>query len=175
MARQDLRPNCVTYNSLLSSFSGPDCLSYCLQVHCRIIQLGLESNVYITATLVTVYSKCSSSLEDFKKVCSVVMTCDHIAWNAVIAGYSNLGRHEEALRCFHEMKQADIDIDSYTLTSMIAARSAKKLLELWPNDPATYVLLSSVLTMEGNWDNAADLRKLMCERGLRKKPGYSWT
>ncbi|KAJ6691810.1 hypothetical protein OIU79_013735 [Salix purpurea] len=221
MARQDLRPNCVTYNSLLSSFSGPDCLSYCLQVHCCIIQLGLESNVYIAATLVTVYSKCSSSLEDFKKLCSVVMTCDHIAWNAVIAGYSNLGRHEEALRCFHEMKQADIDIDSYALTSMvgaignssfleegkamhalihrtgyishlnvqnglvsmyarcgaieIAARSAKKLLELWPNDPATYVLLSSVLTMEGNWDSAADLRKLMCDRGLRKKPGYSWT
>lgn len=356
MARRDLRPNCVTYNSLLSSFSGPDCLSYCLQVHCCIIQLGLESNVYIAATLVTVYSKCSSSLEDFRKLCSVVMTCDHIAWNAVIAGYSNLGRHEEALRCFHEMKQADIDIDSYALTSMvgaignssfleegkamhalihrtgyishlnvqnglvsmyarcgaigdskrvfwfmeehdviswnalltafahhgygreavelfeqmrkteikpnsstflavlcacshvgfvdkgieyfdlmksdilleplkvehyaslvdtfgragylneaetfinsmpiapapsvykallsaslvhgnreIAARSAKKLLELWPNDPATYVLLSSALTMEGNWDSAADLRKLMCDRGLRKKPGYSWT
>ncbi|KAJ6670643.1 hypothetical protein OIU85_014501 [Salix viminalis] len=351
MARQDLRPNCVTYNSLLSSFSGPDCLSYCLQVHCCIIQLGLESNVYIAATLVTVYSKCSSSLEDFRKLGSVVMTCDHIAWNAVIAGYSNLGRHEEALRCFHEMKQADIDIDSYALTSMvgaignssfleegkamhalihrtgyishlnvqnglvsmyarcgaigdskrvfwfmeehdviswnalltafahhgygreavelfeqmrkteikpnsstflavlcacshvgfvdkgieyfdlmksdilleplkvehyaslvdtfgragylneaetfinsmpiapapsvykallsaslvhgnreIAARSAKKLLELWPNDPATYVLLSSALTMEGNWDSAADLRKLMCDRGLRKKP-----
>jgi pentatricopeptide repeat protein len=356
MVLQDLRPNCVTYNSLLSSFSGPDCLSYCLQVHCCIIQLGLESNVYIAATLVTVYSKCSSSLEDFKKVCSVVMTCDNIAWNAVIAGYSKLGRHEEALRCFHEMKQAGIDIDSYTLTSVvgaignssfleegkamhalihrtgyishlnvqnglvsmyarcgaigdskrvfwfmeehdviswnalltafahhgygreavelfeqmrkteikpnsstflavlcacshvgfvdkgieyfdtmksdilleplkvehyaslvdtfgragylneaeafinsmpivpapsvykallsaslvhgnreIAARSAKKLLELWPNDPATYVLLSSVLTVDGNWDDAADLRKLMCDRGLRKKPGYSWT
>lgn len=51
----------------------------------------------------------------------------------------------------------------------------KKLLELWPNDPATYVLLSSVLTVDGNWDDAADLRKLMCDRGLRKKPGYSWT
>ncbi|KAJ6385038.1 hypothetical protein OIU77_028273 [Salix suchowensis] len=129
MARQDFRPNCVTYNSLLSSFSGPDCLSYCLQVHCCIIQLGLESNVYIAATLVTVYSKCSSSLEDFKKLCSVVMTCDHIAWNAVIAGYSNLGRHEEALRCFHEMKQADIDIDSYALTSMVGAIGNSSFLE----------------------------------------------
>ncbi|CAK7331462.1 unnamed protein product [Dovyalis caffra] len=356
MVRQDLRPNCVTYNSLLSSFSGPDCLSYCLQIHCCIIHLGLESNVYIAATLVTVYSKCSSSLEDFKKVCSVVTSRDHIAWNAVIAGYSKLGHHEEALRCFCEMKQARIDVDSYTLTSVvgaignsssleegkamhsliyrtgyishvnvqnglvsmyarcgaisdskrvfwfmeehdliswnalltacahhgygreavelfeqmrkteikpnsstflavlcacshvgfvdkgleyfdmmksdilleppmvehyaclvdifgraghlneaeafissmplipapsvykallsaclvhgnreIAARSAKKLQELWPNDPATYVLLSSVLTMEGNWDDAADLRKLMCDRRLRKKPGYSWT
>ena len=85
--------------------------------------------MYIAATLVTVYSKCSSSLEDFKKVCSVVMTCDHIAWNAVIAGYSNLGRHEEALRCFHEMKQADIDIDSYTLTSMVGAIGNSSFLE----------------------------------------------
>ncbi|KAJ6424909.1 hypothetical protein OIU84_025644 [Salix udensis] len=29
--------------------------------------------------------------------------------------------------------------------------------------------------MESDWDEAADLRELMCSRGLRMKPGYSWT
>ncbi|KAF5176263.1 Pentatricopeptide repeat-containing protein [Thalictrum thalictroides] len=56
----------------------------------------------------------------------------------------------------------------------IATRSAKRLLELCPDDPATYVLLSSIFAEGGYWDDAAGMRKLMSERGVRKKPGYSW-
>ncbi|GAV78299.1 PPR domain-containing protein/PPR_2 domain-containing protein, partial [Cephalotus follicularis] len=56
----------------------------------------------------------------------------------------------------------------------IAARAAKKLLQLWPNDPGTYILLSNVLRTGGSWDNATGLRNLMSHRGVRKNPGYSW-
>ncbi|KAG8663022.1 pentatricopeptide repeat-containing protein At1g11290, chloroplastic [Manihot esculenta] len=355
MTRLGLEPNYVTYNSLLSSFSRPKHLDYCKQLHSCIIRHGLESNVYIAATLLTVYSKCSNNVEDFKKVCSGVTSNDHISWNALIAGLSNLGYSEDALNSFFEMRQAGISVDFYTFTSMlgaignisaleegrkihglivkmgfnqnlfvqnglvsmyatcgaindskrvfwlmeerdviswnalltgcahhgcgeetiklfeqlrrtkikpdsttflavlsacshagfvdqgleyfdlmrchvsveshsvehyasvvdifgragylneaeavinsmpidpgpsvykallsaclvhgnreIAARSAKKLLQLWPNDPATYILLSNALTTGGCWDNAADVRKLMFDRGVRKKPGYSW-
>ncbi|KAF5930839.1 hypothetical protein HYC85_031712 [Camellia sinensis] len=40
----------------------------------------------------------------------------------------------------------------------IAVRSARKLVELCPSDPATYVLLASVLANEGYWDNAAEMQ-----------------
>ncbi|KAJ4970580.1 hypothetical protein NE237_003679 [Protea cynaroides] len=56
----------------------------------------------------------------------------------------------------------------------IAMRSAKKLLELWPNDHAAYVLLANILATGGYWEDATEIRKLMCERGVRKKPGCSW-
>ncbi|KAJ4725748.1 putative Pentatricopeptide repeat-containing protein [Melia azedarach] len=56
----------------------------------------------------------------------------------------------------------------------IAMRSAKRVLELWPNDPATYVLLSNVLKAAGCWDDAVGIHTLMFDRGMRKKPGYSW-
>ncbi|KAL5814568.1 hypothetical protein ACOSQ3_025364 [Xanthoceras sorbifolium] len=56
----------------------------------------------------------------------------------------------------------------------IALRSAEKLLELWPSDPATYVLLSNVLAMTGYRDDAVGIRTLMYDRGMQKKPGYSW-
>lgn len=69
MMSQNLRPNYVTCNSILCSFSNPDHLNWCRQVHCRVIVEGLESNMYITVSLVTVYSECGSSLEDFHKVC----------------------------------------------------------------------------------------------------------
>ncbi|KAK9950009.1 hypothetical protein M0R45_005515 [Rubus argutus] len=51
---------------------------------------------------------------------------------------------------------------------------ATKLQQLCPNDPATYILLSNVLLTRGYWDDAAEVRKLMYDRGIRKTPGYSW-
>ncbi|KAK3003080.1 hypothetical protein RJ639_019080 [Escallonia herrerae] len=56
----------------------------------------------------------------------------------------------------------------------IAVRSARNLIELFPDDPATYILLSNVLATEGYWDAAAGVRKLMCDKGMKKKPACSW-
>lgn len=57
----------------------------------------------------------------------------------------------------------------------IAERSAIRPVELCPNDSATYVVLANDFATEGNWNDATDIRKLMCDRGPRKKPGSSWT
>ncbi|GMH12258.1 hypothetical protein Nepgr_014099 [Nepenthes gracilis] len=58
-----LELNRVTYNSLLSSFSGRDHLDHCKQIHSHIIREGLESNLFIQATLLSVYSECDCSLK----------------------------------------------------------------------------------------------------------------
>ncbi|BFG34079.1 hypothetical protein CerSpe_203530 [Prunus speciosa] len=355
MLRLGLKPNYVTYNSLLSSFSSPDFWDHCRQIHCRIMKEGFEFNVYIVVTLLTIYSDCSNSLEDFQKLCSCVAIWDQISWNAVIAGFSNIGSCEEALKCFSDMRQARVAMNFFTFASIlravgtlsdleagkkihalvfksgqasnfcvqnglvsmyarcgaihdskwvftlmnehdvvswnsllagyahhgfgletvelfeqmrkagvkpdnttflivltacshvglvheglmyfdlmrnddllepprmdhyatvvdlfgragnlheaeafvdsmpiepgpsvykallsackvhgnkeIALRSAKKLQELCPNDPATYILLSNVLMTGGCWDDAAGVRKLMYDRGVRKTPGHSW-
>ncbi|CAL8999151.1 unnamed protein product [Prunus brigantina] len=355
MLRLGLKPNYVTYNSLLSSFSSPDFWDHCRQIHCRIMKEGFEFNVYIVVTLLTIYSDCSNSMEDFQKLCSCVAIWDQISWNAVIAGFSNIGSCEEALKCFSDMRQARVATNFFTFASIlravgtlsdleagkkihalifksgqasnfcvqnglvsmyarcgaihdskwvftlmnehdvvswnsllagyahhgfgletvelfeqmrragvkpdnttflivltacshvglvhqglmyfdlmrnddllepprmehyatvvdlfgragnlheaqafvdsmpiepgpsvykallsackvhgnkeIALRSAKKLQELCPNDPATYILLSNVLVTGGCWDDAAGVRKLMYDRGIRKTPGHSW-
>ncbi|CAK9187873.1 unnamed protein product [Ilex paraguariensis] len=350
-----IKANYVTYNSLLSSFCHPDDLDHCKHLHCHILKEGLESNAYLAVTLVTVYSDCGCSLEEFYRICSSVMVWDQISWNAVISGFSNIDNGEEAFICFSRMRQAGIDVDLFTFTSIlkamgissaleegtqiqtlvfktgyasnvcvqnglvsmyarcgkidyakrvffsmdhhdviswnsllsacaqhgygreavemfehmrrsgvkpnsttflavlsacghvgllhkgleyfnfmknddsvqppkvehyacvvdlygragflheaeafinsmpidpgssvfkallsacqvhgnkeIARRAARKLVELSPNDPATYVLLSNVLATGGYWDDAAGVRKIMCDKGVRKKPGYSW-
>ena len=56
----------------------------------------------------------------------------------------------------------------------IAIRTAKKLLELYPYDPATYIMLSNALGRDGYWDDAARIRRLMSNRGVKKEPGFSW-
>ncbi|XP_038706358.1 putative pentatricopeptide repeat-containing protein At3g15130 [Tripterygium wilfordii] len=121
MLQLGIRTNYVTYNCLLTSFSSPSCFIYCKQVHCRIILEGLESNMYIEVTLLTAYSKCSDSLEDFLKVCSTVTWWEQISWNAVIGGFCNLGYDKEAFKLFSEMRQAGICVDLFSFTSILGS------------------------------------------------------
>ncbi|XP_050238871.1 pentatricopeptide repeat-containing protein At4g13650-like [Mercurialis annua] len=129
MMRFGVKANCVTYNSLLSSFSSLECMDYCKQIHCCVIRSGFESNSYIAVTLVTVYSKCSTNVEDFKKVCADVTLQDQVSWNAVISGFSNLGNGVECIICFCKMRHAGINADLYTFTSMLGAIGAVSALE----------------------------------------------
>ncbi|KAG8387895.1 hypothetical protein BUALT_Bualt02G0069000 [Buddleja alternifolia] len=355
MSCSGLKANYVTYNSLLSSFCCPDDLIHCKQIHSRVIQEGLDSNAHLVTTFVIVYSECGCTSEELHKICSTVSEWDQIAWNAVIAGFSNLGIGEDALICFSQMRQAGFAIDFFTFSSVlkalgncsaleegkqihalifktgyiinlyvqnglvsmyarcgkiddakkifssmddhdviswnslltgcaqhgygseaielfeqmrwcgvepnlttyltaltacshvgllekgleyfdlmksdeflppaklehyacvvdlygragllheaeafinrmpieegpsvykallsacqvhgnreIAARCVQKLVDLCPNDPAIYVLLANVLATEGSWNDAARVRKLMCDKGVKKKPGHSW-
>ncbi|KAA0061871.1 pentatricopeptide repeat-containing protein [Cucumis melo var. makuwa] len=129
MLHLDLKPNGMTYNSLLNSFSCPRHFDQCKQIHCRIIAEGFESNNYIAATLVTAYSECSSSLEDYRKLCSNIRMSDQISWNAVIAGFTNLGIGEEALECFIQMRRENFDVDFFTFTSIFKAIGITSALE----------------------------------------------
>ncbi|XP_022944325.1 pentatricopeptide repeat-containing protein At1g11290, chloroplastic-like [Cucurbita moschata] len=129
MLHLDLKPNYMTYNSLLSSFSCPHHFDQCKQIHCRVIAQGFESHNYIAATLVTAYSECCSSLEDYRKVCSNITISDQISWNAVLAGFSNLGIGEEALECFIQMRRENVDVDFFTFTSIFRAIGIGSALE----------------------------------------------
>ncbi|GAB4849126.1 hypothetical protein Ancab_003935 [Ancistrocladus abbreviatus] len=48
------------------------------------------------------------------------------------------------------------------------------LLETEQNNPAVYVLLSSIHAAAGQWEEAANIRELMKRVGVLKQPGYSW-
>lgn len=56
----------------------------------------------------------------------------------------------------------------------MAARAARRLLDLCPHDSSSYVLLSNVFAEMRLWGRSAVLRKQMADRGLKKDPGWSW-
>lgn len=130
MSRSGLKSSDVTYTSLLSSFHSQYDLDHCKQVHCCISKEGLESNSYVAVTLVTAYAKCSSSLEDFYRVCSGVTIWDQVAWSAVITGFSNLEDGHDALICFSKMRQEGITVDFFTFTSILRATGTISALEV---------------------------------------------
>ncbi|KAF2284526.1 hypothetical protein GH714_026132 [Hevea brasiliensis] len=56
---------------------------------------------------------------------------------------------------------------------LIGEMAAKKILESNPDDLGIYVLVSNFFSMAKKWDEAAVLRKIMKNTGMRKVPGYS--
>ncbi|GAB2274403.1 hypothetical protein Dimus_009169 [Dionaea muscipula] len=121
MRRLGFESNYVTYNSLLSSFCGSVNLNHCKQIHSQIIGQGLESNRYIQATLLSVYSDCDARKEDFHSICSGVSSWDQISVNAAIAGFSRLECSEEALNYFCTMRRNGLKADLFTLASILRA------------------------------------------------------
>ncbi|XP_057847935.1 pentatricopeptide repeat-containing protein At3g26782, mitochondrial [Cryptomeria japonica] len=51
---------------------------------------------------------------------------------------------------------------------------ASLLFELYPKNPAPYVLLSNIYAEAGMWSDLQKIRKLMKDRGIKKIPGCSW-
>ncbi|XP_022723110.1 pentatricopeptide repeat-containing protein At1g25360 isoform X1 [Durio zibethinus] len=56
----------------------------------------------------------------------------------------------------------------------LGIQAAERLIELMPKHDGSYVLLSNMYATAGRWDDVANARKLMRDRGVRKEPGCSW-
>ncbi|XP_077218681.1 putative pentatricopeptide repeat-containing protein At3g25970 [Tasmannia lanceolata] len=105
---------------------------------------------------------------------------DHYACLIDLVGH--LGRLEEARMLIKEMPFTPNEPiwSSLLVASRIHGNiemgeySAKNLLQLNPKDPGTYVELSNIYASVGRWADANKIRKLMKDRGIRKKPGLSW-
>jgi pentatricopeptide repeat protein len=52
--------------------------------------------------------------------------------------------------------------------------AAERLFELEPKNAGTYVLLSNIYAADDRWEDAARVRMMMKNRGLKKQPGCSW-
>lgn len=56
----------------------------------------------------------------------------------------------------------------------LAEKAASSLLELKPENPGHYILLSNIYARAGRWKEVAKMRNLMTQRRLKKISGLSW-
>lgn len=92
------------------------------------------------------------------------------------------GRLDQAMKLIEEM---NIDKDEGLWSSLLGAcrihghtelaeKAAQSLLELQPQSPGSYVLLSNIYAKSGRWKDVAKIRELMTHRRLKKIPGWTW-
>ncbi|KAH8510156.1 hypothetical protein H0E87_007905 [Populus deltoides] len=126
MLREGVRPNMFTYSSVLRACDG---LFNLRQLHCCIIKIGLDSDVFVRSALIDVYSRWGE-LENALRVFDEMVTGDLVVWSSIIAGFAQNSDGDEALRLFKRMKRAGFLAQQTTLTSVLRACTGLALLEL---------------------------------------------
>ncbi|XP_062214010.1 pentatricopeptide repeat-containing protein At2g27610-like [Phragmites australis] len=92
------------------------------------------------------------------------------------------GRFDEALHMIEMMPfEPDVLVWKTLLASCklhrnldIGKLAAGKLMELSERDSASYVLMSNIYAMHGEWRDAGSVRRRMDEMGVKKEAGWSW-
>ncbi|RZC87568.1 hypothetical protein C5167_036106 [Papaver somniferum] len=150
MNETNLKPDHATFASLLSAFS-----------HSGLVEEGLHwFNLMVTDYKIQPHEKhyvCMVDLlaragrvEEAHELIKAMVNEPGIAvWVALLSGCRN-----------------KVNID-------FGQKIANKVLQLQPDDPGIYALVSNVFAAARNWDSVASVRKLMRNSGRKKIPGYS--
>ena len=98
------------------------------QLHAYIAKLGLDSDVSVGSSLMTMYSK-SGSLGDCRKAFDHIENPDLIGWTTMIVSYAQHGKGAEALSVYELMRKEGIKPDSVTFVGVLSACSHNGLVE----------------------------------------------
>eukprot|EP01018_Ginkgo_biloba_P024035 Gb_18986 [translate_table: standard] len=96
-----------------------------------------------------------------------------------------LGRAGHLNEAYNFINEMPIEPDAAVWCSLLGAcrihtnielgeSVAERIFELDPQNAATYVLLSNIYAAVGRWDDIEKVRKMMQEKGVKKKAGCSW-
>lgn len=134
----------------------------CGCVHAGLIQDGLRffnsiSSVYSLkrtvehyGCMVDLWGRAGQLSEAYRLICDMPMKPNAIIWGALLTG----------CRLVKETR--------------LAERVLKELIALEPWNAGNYVQLSNIYSVNGRWDEAAEVREEMNKKGMKKLPGWSW-
>ena len=176
----------VSWTALVSAYSQFGDANETIDLFEMMLAQGLKPD---GVTFIGVLSACSRAglvekghlyFESMIKEHGITPLPDH--YTCMIDLLSRSGRLEEAKTFINKMHFHPDAIGWATLLSScrfygnmeIGKWAAESLLELEPQNPASYILLSSIYAAKREWDNVAQLRRGMRDKGLRKEPGCSW-
>ena len=92
------------------------------EIHGYTLRNGLESNIYVSTSLVDMYTKCGNmgfATQVFRRIEDRNTTC----WNVLLAGNVSNGQLEEALQLFNEMLLEGLKPSSITFLVLLSACS----------------------------------------------------
>ncbi|KAA8532068.1 hypothetical protein F0562_006790 [Nyssa sinensis] len=176
-------PNEVTFNALISGFAQHGKASQAIRLFEKMEKMNLVPN---QITFLAVLSACSHAglikeslffFDLMHRKYNIKPDSEH--YSCLVDIFGRAGRLDEA----YQMIQNDENVSAWrTLLSAcrnygnarVAEQCARKIMEHDANDHASYILLSSLYSGEGKWEEALKLRQMMVDIGVKKTPGSSW-
>jgi len=115
-----VKPNSFTFASVLKACASMADLEQGKQIHAHIVKTGLETNLCVANSIVTMYARCGT-IEDACKAFDEILERNVVSWNAIIAGYAQNGYGEVAYKLFCQTQMEGVKIDAFTFASVLSA------------------------------------------------------
>ncbi|CAI0406249.1 unnamed protein product [Linum tenue] len=116
MLSDNVTPNTFTFSSILRSCR----LQAGKALHGQATKLGLESDTYVSTSLLDVYAK-GEDMESARKLFDSMPDKDVICWNVMIDGYVQFGSPNEGLSLFKQMLRAKVKPNEATMVAVLSA------------------------------------------------------
>eukprot|EP01018_Ginkgo_biloba_P015187 Gb_08065 [translate_table: standard] len=172
-----VKPDSFTIVSILGACGKLESLKHGKEIHAYIIRSEFELNNVVQSSLLTMYADCGS-INNARRIFDKISQRDVVLWNAMLAGYSQNGQCEAALKLFREMQVQGMDPNSASIASVLPAcahlaalHSGKQIHELIIRSglDLNFVARSALVTMYakcGCEDDAGHLFESMPQRDL---------
>ncbi|XVF60463.1 hypothetical protein PTKIN_Ptkin08bG0048900 [Pterospermum kingtungense] len=128
MLSSGIQPDAVSMVKILASSSELGIIRQAVCLHGYVTRSGFDSNTFIGASLIELYSKCGS-LNYATKVFEGIRDKDVVLWSAMIAAYGIHGEGGASLKLFERMiKSSTAKPNNVTFLSVLSACSHAGLL-----------------------------------------------
>ncbi|KAF7833549.1 pentatricopeptide repeat-containing protein [Senna tora] len=117
MKLEGLNMDASTVSSLLPVCAQSDDILNGILIHLYVIKHGLETNVFVSNSLINMYSK-FGNLGDAQRVFNHMKVRDLVSWNSIIAAYEQNNDPIRAFEFFEDMQVNGIQPDMLTIVSL---------------------------------------------------------
>lgn len=128
MQMEGMSPNAITYLGMLKLSGSIGASDKGQEMHADLARQGLESDVVLGSTLVDMYGKCCL-LAKAQEVFDKLHSRNAVTWNALIAGYAQVGENERVFACFDRMIAEGDKPNEVTFLNLLSACCHTGLLE----------------------------------------------
>ncbi|KAI4345957.1 hypothetical protein L6164_013040 [Bauhinia variegata] len=118
MRRQGLGLDGHTFGSILKGIASAREVGLGQQIHSMIFKMGFSKNVYSGSSLLDMYAKCGR-IEDAHVVFQCIPERNHVSWNALIAGYAQVGNRCKAFCLLQHMIHEGVGVDDGTISPLL--------------------------------------------------------
>lgn len=137
--------NKVTFSIALVLVSSLSTMDLGRQIHGHILRSGFQKDGFVRTSLIDMYCKCGKMEKAsiiFRKMplpcvraknskfTSDELTTEIVSWSSMVSGYVRNGEYEDALKMFISMVRDQVEVDRFTVTSIISACADAGILEL---------------------------------------------
>ncbi|MED6216028.1 hypothetical protein PIB30_003673 [Stylosanthes scabra] len=129
MLSSGTRPDEIAIVKILAASSDLGILQQAICLHGFLTKCGFDNNIFVGASLIELYAKCSS-IDNANKVFKQMTRKDVVVWSSIIAAYGFHGQGEAALKLFNEMvENSNAKPNNVTFLSILFACSHAGLIK----------------------------------------------